>query len=151
MYNRPIRWHFIMWNYVHTVCQWVCGVVCFFFNSLKWMLLFAVIAVSVSGCHDNSIHNNMLHIGKSPVSCITKHLSIFEELCSFCLIINLLPPPFSTRQNIYSSAMAGGVATPPMLIVFHDKYTTLDPLWHVRHLGKIITAVHMQFHFSFIQ
>ncbi|XP_039906284.1 glycosyltransferase 8 domain-containing protein 2 isoform X1 [Simochromis diagramma] len=39
------------------------------------------------------------------------------------------------RQNIYSSAMAGGVATPPMLIVFHDKYTILDPLWHVRHLG----------------
>ncbi|GLD48055.1 glycosyltransferase 8 domain-containing protein 2 [Lates japonicus] len=39
------------------------------------------------------------------------------------------------RLNIYSSAMAGGVATPPMLIVFHDKYTTLDPLWHVRHLG----------------
>ncbi|KAG7498139.1 glycosyltransferase 8 domain-containing 2 [Solea senegalensis] len=39
------------------------------------------------------------------------------------------------RQNIYSSAMAGGVATPPMLIVFHGKYTTLDPLWHVRHLG----------------
>uniref|UniRef100_A0A3Q2PJ72 Glycosyltransferase 8 domain containing 2 n=1 Tax=Fundulus heteroclitus TaxID=8078 RepID=A0A3Q2PJ72_FUNHE len=39
------------------------------------------------------------------------------------------------RQNIYSSAMAGGVATPPMLIVFHDRYTTLDPLWHVRHLG----------------
>ncbi|XP_054595542.2 glycosyltransferase 8 domain-containing protein 2 [Nothobranchius furzeri] len=41
----------------------------------------------------------------------------------------------NVRKNIYSSAMAGGVATPPMLIVFHDKYTTLDPLWHVRHLG----------------
>lgn len=41
----------------------------------------------------------------------------------------------SFRQNIYSSAMAGGVATPPMLIVFHDKYTTLDSLWNVRHLG----------------
>nr|XP_057923068.1 glycosyltransferase 8 domain-containing protein 2 isoform X3 [Doryrhamphus excisus] len=39
------------------------------------------------------------------------------------------------RLNIYSSAMAGGVATPPMLIVFHDKYTMLDPLWHVRYLG----------------
>ncbi|XP_068442422.1 glycosyltransferase 8 domain-containing protein 2 isoform X1 [Clinocottus analis] len=39
------------------------------------------------------------------------------------------------RHNIYSSAMAGGVATPPMLIVFHDKYTTMDPLWHVRHMG----------------
>lgn len=38
--------------------------------------------------------------------------------------------------------MAGGVATPPMLIVFHDKYTMLDPLWHVRHLGKI--ALHTQ-------
>lgn len=42
------------------------------------------------------------------------------------------------RQNIYSSAMAGGVATPPMLIVFHDKYTTLDPQWHIRHLGEIM-------------
>ncbi|CAG5927246.1 glycosyltransferase 8 domain-containing protein 2 [Menidia menidia] len=39
------------------------------------------------------------------------------------------------RDNIYSSAMAGGVVTPPMLIVFHDKYTTLNPMWHVRHLG----------------
>ncbi|KAM4569127.1 glycosyltransferase 8 domain-containing protein 2 [Odontesthes bonariensis] len=39
------------------------------------------------------------------------------------------------RENIYSSAIAGGVATPPMLIVFHDKYTTLKPQWHVRHLG----------------
>ncbi|XP_012674095.1 glycosyltransferase 8 domain-containing protein 2 [Clupea harengus] len=39
------------------------------------------------------------------------------------------------RDNLYSSAMAGGVVTPPMLIVFHDKYTTIDPLWHVRHLG----------------
>lgn len=39
------------------------------------------------------------------------------------------------RANIYSSAMAGGVATPPMLIVFHDKHTMLDSLWNVRHLG----------------
>uniref|UniRef100_A0A3Q3GXA7 Glycosyltransferase 8 domain containing 2 n=1 Tax=Labrus bergylta TaxID=56723 RepID=A0A3Q3GXA7_9LABR len=41
----------------------------------------------------------------------------------------------NVRQNIYSSAVAGGVATPPMLIVFHKKYTQLDPMWHVRHLG----------------
>uniref|UniRef100_A0A8C7HHR2 Glycosyltransferase 8 domain containing 2 n=1 Tax=Oncorhynchus kisutch TaxID=8019 RepID=A0A8C7HHR2_ONCKI len=39
------------------------------------------------------------------------------------------------QENIYSSAMAGGVATPPMLTVFHDKYAIIDPLWHVRHLG----------------
>uniref|UniRef100_A0A8C7MIB4 Uncharacterized protein n=1 Tax=Oncorhynchus kisutch TaxID=8019 RepID=A0A8C7MIB4_ONCKI len=38
------------------------------------------------------------------------------------------------KENIYSSAMAGGVATPPMLTVFHDKYAIIDPLWHVRHL-----------------
>ncbi|KTF83778.1 hypothetical protein cypCar_00040720 [Cyprinus carpio] len=41
----------------------------------------------------------------------------------------------NVRENLYSSAMAGGVATPPMLIVFHNKYTTIDPMWHVRHLG----------------
>ncbi|KAI4874004.1 hypothetical protein NFI96_007447 [Prochilodus magdalenae] len=40
------------------------------------------------------------------------------------------------KENLYSSAMAGGVATPPMLIVFHDRYTTIDPKWHVRHLGN---------------
>ncbi|XP_036375625.1 glycosyltransferase 8 domain-containing protein 2 [Megalops cyprinoides] len=39
------------------------------------------------------------------------------------------------RTNLYSSAMAGGVATPPMLIVFHGKHTAIDPMWHVGHLG----------------
>ncbi|KAJ8386956.1 hypothetical protein AAFF_G00161330 [Aldrovandia affinis] len=39
------------------------------------------------------------------------------------------------KNNLYSSAMSGGVATPPMLIVFHGKFTTLDPIWHVGHLG----------------
>uniref|UniRef100_A0A8C6V015 Glycosyltransferase 8 domain containing 2 n=1 Tax=Neogobius melanostomus TaxID=47308 RepID=A0A8C6V015_9GOBI len=41
----------------------------------------------------------------------------------------------NVRSNLYSSALVGGVATPPMLMVFHDKYTRLEPLWHVRHLG----------------
>uniref|UniRef100_A0A3Q3NK46 Glycosyltransferase 8 domain containing 2 n=1 Tax=Labrus bergylta TaxID=56723 RepID=A0A3Q3NK46_9LABR len=50
----------------------------------------------------------------------------------------------NVRQNIYSSAVAGGVATPPMLIVFHKKYTQLDPMWHVRHLGKINTYSHRE-------
>ncbi|KAJ8245357.1 hypothetical protein GJAV_G00269900 [Gymnothorax javanicus] len=39
------------------------------------------------------------------------------------------------KNNLYSSAMSGGVATPPMLIVFHGKFTALDPSWHVGHLG----------------
>uniref|UniRef100_A0A8C8JYR6 Uncharacterized protein n=1 Tax=Oncorhynchus tshawytscha TaxID=74940 RepID=A0A8C8JYR6_ONCTS len=34
------------------------------------------------------------------------------------------------QENIYSSAMAGGVAATPMLTVFHDKYAIIDPLWH---------------------
>ncbi|CAL8328328.1 unnamed protein product [Boreogadus saida] len=41
----------------------------------------------------------------------------------------------NVKQNLYSSSIAGGVATPPMLIVFHNKYTTIDPSWNVRHLG----------------
>ncbi|KAG7320456.1 hypothetical protein KOW79_016309 [Hemibagrus wyckioides] len=41
----------------------------------------------------------------------------------------------NVKENLYSSAMAGGVATPPMLIVFYNKYTRIDPKWHVRHLG----------------
>lgn len=28
------------------------------------------------------------------------------------------------------------MATSPMLIVFHGKYSTINPLWHIRHLGK---------------
>uniref|UniRef100_A0A3B4ATM7 Uncharacterized protein n=1 Tax=Periophthalmus magnuspinnatus TaxID=409849 RepID=A0A3B4ATM7_9GOBI len=39
------------------------------------------------------------------------------------------------RHDLYSSALVGGVATPPMLIVFHERFTKVDPMWHVRHLG----------------
>ncbi|KAM9467654.1 glycosyltransferase 8 domain-containing protein 2 isoform 2-T3 [Clarias gariepinus] len=48
------------------------------------------------------------------------------------------------KENLYSSAMAGGVATPPMLIVFHNKYTTIDPKWHVRHMGWSPNAYYPQ-------
>ncbi|XP_041113157.1 glycosyltransferase 8 domain-containing protein 2 isoform X2 [Polyodon spathula] len=41
----------------------------------------------------------------------------------------------NVQENLYSSAMAGGVATPPMLIVFHEKYSNINPMWHIRHLG----------------
>lgn len=39
------------------------------------------------------------------------------------------------RENLYSSSLGGGVATSPMLIVFHGKHSTINPLWHIRHLG----------------
>uniref|UniRef100_A0A8C4SGS5 Glycosyltransferase 8 domain-containing protein 2 n=1 Tax=Erpetoichthys calabaricus TaxID=27687 RepID=A0A8C4SGS5_ERPCA len=41
----------------------------------------------------------------------------------------------NVQDNLYSSAMAGGVATPPMLLVFHQKHSTINPMWHIRHLG----------------
>ncbi|KAH1187588.1 hypothetical protein KIL84_020337 [Mauremys mutica] len=41
----------------------------------------------------------------------------------------------NVEENLYSSTLGGGVATSPMLIVFHGKYSTINPLWHVRHLG----------------
>lgn len=41
----------------------------------------------------------------------------------------------NVEENLYSSTLAGGVATSPMLIVFHGKYSSINPLWHIRHLG----------------
>ncbi|XP_019400310.1 PREDICTED: glycosyltransferase 8 domain-containing protein 2 isoform X2 [Crocodylus porosus] len=41
----------------------------------------------------------------------------------------------NAEENLYSSTLAGGVATSPMLIVFHEKYSAINPLWHIRHLG----------------
>ncbi|KAM4676894.1 glycosyltransferase 8 domain-containing protein 2 [Discoglossus pictus] len=41
----------------------------------------------------------------------------------------------NVEENLYSSTIGGGVATPPMLIVFHKKYSPITPYWHIRHLG----------------
>uniref|UniRef100_A0A4W3IHY7 Glycosyltransferase 8 domain containing 2 n=1 Tax=Callorhinchus milii TaxID=7868 RepID=A0A4W3IHY7_CALMI len=41
----------------------------------------------------------------------------------------------NVEENLYNSALAGGVVTPPMLVVFHRKHSSLNPLWHIRHLG----------------
>ncbi|XP_008108795.1 glycosyltransferase 8 domain-containing protein 2 [Anolis carolinensis] len=41
----------------------------------------------------------------------------------------------NVEENLYSSTLAGGVATSPMLIVFRGKYSPINPLWHIRHLG----------------
>ncbi|RMC03033.1 hypothetical protein DUI87_20226 [Hirundo rustica rustica] len=42
----------------------------------------------------------------------------------------------NVEENLYSSTLGGGVATSPMLIVFHGKYSSINPMWHIRHLGK---------------
>ncbi|KAM3927016.1 glycosyltransferase 8 domain-containing protein 2 isoform 1-T1 [Leptodactylus fuscus] len=41
----------------------------------------------------------------------------------------------NVEENLYSSTIGGGVSTPPMLIVFHGKYSVIPPAWHIRHLG----------------
>ncbi|CAH2277529.1 glycosyltransferase 8 domain-containing 2 isoform X1 [Pelobates cultripes] len=41
----------------------------------------------------------------------------------------------NVEENLYSSTVGGGVATPPMLIVFHEKYSHITPYWHIRYLG----------------
>uniref|UniRef100_A0A8C9L8A2 Glycosyltransferase 8 domain containing 2 n=1 Tax=Pavo cristatus TaxID=9049 RepID=A0A8C9L8A2_PAVCR len=41
----------------------------------------------------------------------------------------------NVEENLYSSTLGGGVATSPMLIVFHGKHSTINPMWHIRHLG----------------
>ncbi|KAJ7397782.1 Glycosyltransferase 8 domain-containing protein 2 [Pitangus sulphuratus] len=41
----------------------------------------------------------------------------------------------NVEENLYSSTLGGGVATSPMLIVFHGKYSSINPMWHIRHLG----------------
>ncbi|XP_047439500.1 glycosyltransferase 8 domain-containing protein 1 [Mugil cephalus] len=39
------------------------------------------------------------------------------------------------REDLYSKTLAESVTTPPLLIVFYKRHSTIDPLWHVRHLG----------------
>ncbi|XP_030070779.1 glycosyltransferase 8 domain-containing protein 2 [Microcaecilia unicolor] len=41
----------------------------------------------------------------------------------------------NANDNLYSSTLGGGVATPPMLIVFYGLHSSIDPMWHIRHLG----------------
>lgn len=40
------------------------------------------------------------------------------------------------REDLYSKNLAESVTSPPLLIVFYKRHSTIDPMWHVRHLGK---------------
>lgn len=41
----------------------------------------------------------------------------------------------NTQEDLYSKTLAESVTTPPLLIVFYKRYSNIDPMWHVRHLG----------------
>ncbi|XP_045153336.1 glycosyltransferase 8 domain-containing protein 1 isoform X2 [Echinops telfairi] len=42
----------------------------------------------------------------------------------------------NAEEGLYSRTLAGSVTTPPLLIVFYQQHSTLDPMWNVRHLGS---------------
>ncbi|XP_061840890.1 glycosyltransferase 8 domain-containing protein 1 isoform X2 [Nerophis lumbriciformis] len=39
------------------------------------------------------------------------------------------------QEDLYSKTLAESISTPPLLIVFYKRHSTLDPMWHLRHLG----------------
>ncbi|ELU07130.1 hypothetical protein CAPTEDRAFT_44527, partial [Capitella teleta] len=41
----------------------------------------------------------------------------------------------NTRENVYGNQQGGGGSQPPMMIALYGKFSVMDPLWHVRHLG----------------
>lgn len=42
----------------------------------------------------------------------------------------------NTKEDLYSKNLAESVTSPPLLIVFYKRHSTIDPMWHVRHLGN---------------
>lgn len=44
------------------------------------------------------------------------------------------------REDLYSKTLAESVTTPPLLIVFYKRHSSIDPMWHIRHLGKWCSA-----------
>ncbi|KAM9408664.1 glycosyltransferase 8 domain-containing protein 1 [Pholidichthys leucotaenia] len=42
----------------------------------------------------------------------------------------------NTQEDLYSKTLAESITTPPLLIVFYKRHSTIDPMWHVRHLGN---------------
>ncbi|KAM4588790.1 glycosyltransferase 8 domain-containing protein 1 [Odontesthes bonariensis] len=41
----------------------------------------------------------------------------------------------NTHEDLYSKTLAESIVTPPLLIVFYKRHSTINPTWHVRHLG----------------
>uniref|UniRef100_A0A8C8A707 Glycosyltransferase 8 domain-containing protein 1 n=1 Tax=Otus sunia TaxID=257818 RepID=A0A8C8A707_9STRI len=39
-------------------------------------------------------------------------------------------------EELYSRTLSGSITTPPLLIVFYKKHSSIDPMWNVRHLGS---------------
>lgn len=42
----------------------------------------------------------------------------------------------NTQEDLYTKTLGESVTTPPLLIAFYKRHSSIDPLWHVRHLGS---------------
>ncbi|KAK3512982.1 hypothetical protein QTP70_034005 [Hemibagrus guttatus] len=41
----------------------------------------------------------------------------------------------NVKEGLYSNMLADSFTTPPLLIVFYKRHSSIEPMWHVRHLG----------------
>ncbi|KAF5904535.1 glycosyltransferase 8 domain-containing protein 1 [Clarias magur] len=41
----------------------------------------------------------------------------------------------NVKDAFYSNMLADSFTTPPLLIVFYKRHSSIEPMWHVRHLG----------------
>lgn len=41
----------------------------------------------------------------------------------------------NVKESLYSNTLADSFTTPPLLIVFYKRHSSIEPMWHVRHLG----------------
>lgn len=44
----------------------------------------------------------------------------------------------NVEEGLYTRTLAGSITTPPLLIVFYQQHSTIDPMWNVRHLGSSV-------------
>lgn len=52
------------------------------------------------------------------------------------------------REDLYSKTLAESVTTPPLLIVFYKRHSNIDPMWHIRHLGKLCSPLQIVLEFK---
>ncbi|KAL0978524.1 hypothetical protein UPYG_G00171680 [Umbra pygmaea] len=80
-----------------------------------------------------------------------KKLGMRANMCSFnpgVMVVNLTEwqhqnitsqlehwMKLNAQDDLYSKSRADDITTPLLLIVFYKNHSSIDPLWHVRHLG----------------
>lgn len=47
----------------------------------------------------------------------------------------------NTKEHVYGNQKGGGGSQPPLMIALYGKFSVMDPLWHVRHLGRYSLAI----------